>query len=62
VSRILRTISTKMIHITPMRVNVDALTYNQVTTIKQMMIDNENGMYLKVNDAMAVVPEYRQKS
>ena len=26
------------------------------------MIDNANGMYLMVNDASAVVPEYRQKS
>jgi len=33
-----------------------------VVITEQMMIDSENGMYLKVNDAMAVVPEYRQKS
>jgi len=33
-----------------------------VIITEQMMIDSENGMYLKVNDASAVVPEYRQKS
>ena len=38
------------------------LTHNHVIIIEQMMIESENGIYLKVNDASAVVPEYRQKS